>query len=88
MDTAASTVPWRHCGHIHFSVCAVRFFLESSGAGRFFIDLSTASVGKTREAAQSAPISSCLFGMVSGSAVANVIGDRSSHHSDDDKRWL
>jgi TRAP transporter 4TM/12TM fusion protein len=49
-------------------------FLESSGAGRFFIDLSTALFGKTKGgSAKAATISSCLFGMVSGSAVANVM---------------
>lgn len=49
-------------------------FLESSGAGQFFIDLSTACVGKARGgSAKVATISSCLFGMVSGSAVANVM---------------
>lgn len=49
-------------------------FLENSGAGKFFIDLSTATVGKSRGgSAKVTTVSSCLFGMVSGSAVANVM---------------
>ena len=49
-------------------------FLENSGAGKFFIDLSTATVGKfSGGSAKVTTVSSCLFGMVSGSAVANVM---------------
>lgn len=49
-------------------------FLEQSGAGRFFIDLATACVGKQRGgSAKVATVSCCLFGMVSGSAPANVM---------------
>lgn len=49
-------------------------FLESSGAGKFFIDLSTALFGKTKGgSAKAATVASCLFGMVSGSAPANVM---------------
>ena len=49
-------------------------FLESSGAGEFFINLSAAVFGKKRGgSAKAATIASCLFGMVSGSAVANVM---------------
>ncbi|MDO5562845.1 MAG: TRAP transporter permease [Synergistaceae bacterium] len=49
-------------------------FLESSGAGRFFIDLSTALFGRTKGgSAKAATVASCLFGMVSGSAPANVM---------------
>lgn len=49
-------------------------FLENSGAGKFFIDLSTATVGKSSGgSAKVTTVSSCLFGMVSGSAVANVM---------------
>lgn len=49
-------------------------FLENSGAGKFFIDLSTALVGKsTGGSAKVTTVASCLFGMVSGSAVANVM---------------
>jgi TRAP transporter 4TM/12TM fusion protein len=47
--------------------------LESSGAGKFFIDFAIAVGGKTRSgAAQAAVISSCLVGSINGSAVANV----------------
>lgn len=49
-------------------------FLENSGAGKFFIDLSMATVGKSSGgSAKVTTVSSCLFGMVSGSAVANVM---------------
>ena len=49
-------------------------FLENSGAGQFFINLSTALVGKSRGgSAKVTTVASCLFGMVSGSAVANVM---------------
>lgn len=49
-------------------------FLESSGAGKFFIDLATGLVGKKRGgSAMVSTISSGLFGMVSGSAVANIM---------------
>ncbi|MBQ9422814.1 MAG: TRAP transporter permease [Pyramidobacter sp.] len=49
-------------------------FLENSGAGQFFINLSTAVVGKSRGgSAKVTTVASCLFGMVSGSAVANVM---------------
>lgn len=48
--------------------------LEYSGAATFFIDLATGIFGKTRGgSAKVATIASCLFGMVSGSAVANVM---------------
>ena len=49
-------------------------FLEQSGAGAFFIDLATAAVGKSKGGtAKVATLSCCLFGMVSGSAPANVM---------------
>jgi len=48
--------------------------LESSGAAAFFIDLSSALFGRFRGGtAKVATVGSCLFGMVSGSAVANVM---------------
>lgn len=50
-------------------------FLEKSGAGGYFMDLARALMG-TRPGgpAQIAVMSSCLFGSISGSAVANVYG--------------
>ena len=49
-------------------------FLEYSGAGKFFIEIATAAVGKSKGGtAKVATIASCLFGMVSGSAPANVM---------------
>ncbi len=49
-------------------------FLENSGASKFFIDLSLAFFGRSRGGpAKVATVASGLFGMVSGSAVANVM---------------
>ena len=48
-------------------------FLEKSGAGDYFMDLARALMGtKPGGPAQIAVVSSCLFGSISGSAVANV----------------
>ncbi len=50
-------------------------FLEKSGAGDYFMDLARALMGtKPGGPAQIAVVSSCLFGSISGSAVANVYG--------------
>lgn len=50
-------------------------FLEKSGAGDYFMDLAKALMGtKPGGPAQIAVVSSCLFGSISGSAVANVYG--------------
>jgi len=47
--------------------------LDSSGAGKFFIDFALATGGRFRSGpAQAAVISSCLVGSINGSAVANV----------------
>ena len=50
-------------------------FLEKSGVGPYFMELAQAFAG-TRPGgpAQIAVVSSCLFGSISGSAVANVYG--------------
>lgn len=49
-------------------------FLEVTGAGGWFMRLATALTGKSRGGpAKVAVASSCLFGSVSGSAVANVV---------------
>lgn len=48
-------------------------FLQKSGAGQFFIDMSFALTGKTRGGpAKTAVVASGLMGSISGSAVANV----------------
>ncbi|MDR1874087.1 MAG: TRAP transporter fused permease subunit [Synergistaceae bacterium] len=48
--------------------------LEYSGAANFFIDLALALFGKKRGgSAKVATVASCLFGMVSGSATANIM---------------
>ena len=49
-------------------------FLQSCGGGDFFIKLAAALLGRFRGGpAKIAVLSSCLFGMISGSAVANVV---------------
>jgi TRAP transporter 4TM/12TM fusion protein len=50
-------------------------FLEGSGTGKFFIDLSYALTGRIRSGpALTAVIASSFFGTINGSAVANVAG--------------
>lgn len=49
-------------------------FLEVSGAGQFFIDLSVAGMGKYRGGpAKVAVVASAIMGTISGSAVANTV---------------
>src|SRR5690625_1572310 len=49
-------------------------FLGVSGAGKFFIDLSVAGMGKYRGGqAKTAVVASGIMGMISGSAVANTV---------------
>lgn len=50
-------------------------FLEESGAGQFFIEMANSFFGVFRGGpAKVAVVASCLFGTISGSAVANVVG--------------
>lgn len=50
-------------------------FLSESGAGQFFIDIAYGLFGRVRGGpAKVAVVASALFGTVSGSAVANVVG--------------
>jgi TRAP transporter 4TM/12TM fusion protein len=49
-------------------------FLEKSGTGQLFMDLAAATTGKSRGGpGKIAVVSSCFFGTISGSAVANVM---------------
>ncbi|EPC02093.1 permease [Litchfieldella anticariensis FP35 = DSM 16096] len=49
-------------------------FLESTGAGKFFIDLAYAATGRQRGGpAKAAVIASAGMGSISGSAIANVV---------------
>lgn len=49
-------------------------FLETTGAGQFFIDLASSATGTKRGGpAKIAVLGSCLFGSISGSSVANVV---------------
>lgn len=49
-------------------------FLNVMGGGKFFTDISYAALGHKRGGpAKMAVISSCLFGSISGSAIANVV---------------
>ncbi len=51
-------------------------FLEGSGTGQAFMDFATALVGGARGGpGKISCVSSCLFGTISGSAVANVMVD-------------
>jgi TRAP transporter 4TM/12TM fusion protein len=57
-----------------FYFVLVGAFLERSGAGKLFVDLAFCVTGRTwGGAAKASVISSGLFGMISGSAVANVL---------------
>ncbi len=48
--------------------------LQKSGAGKFFTDLAFSVTGWTRGGpAKAAVVSSCFFGMISGSSVANTV---------------
>ena len=50
-------------------------FLERTGAGGFFINCALALTGRRRGGpAKSAVVASALFGSISGSAIANVVG--------------
>ncbi len=58
-----------------FSFIILGAFFEKSGAGTFFIELATALTGRWRGGpAKIAVIASGLFGSISGSSVANVVG--------------
>jgi len=49
-------------------------FLQESGGGELFTDVAFGLVGRFRGGpAKSSVVSSCLFGMISGAAVANVV---------------
>ena len=51
-------------------------FLEGSGTGQFFMDFANALVGGSKGGpGKISCVSSCLFGTISGSAVANVMVD-------------
>ena len=66
----ASTLGYYVLGFIVFSG-----FMLACGCGDFFMDLSNALLGRYRGGpAKVSIISSMMFGMLSGSAVANVIG--------------
>lgn len=60
--------------HMVFYFILVGAFLERSGAGKLFVDLAFCLTGRAwGGAAKASVISSGLFGMISGSAVANVL---------------
>src|SRR5680860_468658 len=49
-------------------------FLESTGAGKFFIDMAYAATGRQRGGpAKAAVLASATMGSISGSAIANVV---------------
>lgn len=60
--------------HMVFYFVLVGAFLERSGAGKLFVDLAFCVTGRAwGGAAKAGVVSSGLFGMISGSAVANVL---------------
>ncbi|MGH8702896.1 MAG: TRAP transporter permease, partial [Burkholderiales bacterium] len=62
--------------HMVFYFVIVGAFLERSGAGQLFVNLAYCVTGRAwGGAAKASVVSSGLFGMVSGSAVANVLVD-------------
>ena len=66
--------PLSASAHMVFYFVIVGAFLERSGAGKLFVDVAyAATAGARGGAGKAAVISSGLFGMVSGSAVANVL---------------
>lgn len=66
--------PIAACAHMVFYFILVGAFMEKSGAGQLFIGLAYRLTARTQGGAgKAAVVSSGLFGMVSGSAVANVL---------------
>ena len=60
--------------HMVFYFVLVGAFLELSGAGRLFVDIAHSLTARARGGAgKAAVVSSGLFGMISGSAVSNVL---------------
>ncbi|NPV71634.1 MAG: TRAP transporter permease [Firmicutes bacterium] len=68
-------IPLGVCATFIFLFILFGAFLEKTGIGKFFIDLSNAAAGGAAGGpAKVAVCSSALFGTVSGSSVANVVG--------------
>ena len=60
--------------------------LARTGGADFFSDLAMSAMGRFRGgAAKIAVVGSALFGMISGSAVSNVLAVGDRHHSDHDQ---
>ena len=67
-------IPLRVSTNIVFLFVLMGAMLEKAGAGKFFIDLAFAGLGRYKGGpAKSAVIASGLTGLVSGSSVANVV---------------
>ncbi|MFC4248340.1 TRAP transporter permease [Natribaculum luteum] len=68
-------IPTRVSATFIFLFVILAAFLESTGAGRFLIDLANSLVGHLQGgAAKVAVVASSIFGSLSGSAAANVYG--------------
>jgi len=68
-------IPGRIMGNILIGFLILTGFLLASGAGKYFIDVALALLGKYRGGpAKVSILSSALFGMLSGSPGANVVG--------------
>jgi TRAP transporter 4TM/12TM fusion protein len=69
------TIPVGVCASMVFYFILFAAFLEVSGAGELFIDLSFSLTGRRRGGpAKAAVVASSIMGTVNGSAVANVVG--------------
>jgi len=70
------SLPIRVSAEVVFYFILFGAFLEQSGGGQMFNDIAYSVTGRLRGgAAKASVISSALFGMISGSAVANVVVD-------------
>ena len=75
LDSLMGT-PMRVMGSLMFGYMLFAVVLQRLGGGKLFDDIAVATVGKTRGgSAKVSIIASCLFGTISGSAVANVLVD-------------
>jgi len=67
-------IVWRVTSTLFAAYIIFAVFIKNFGAGRFFMDIATAILGKTRGGyAKVAVVTSSLFGSISGSATSNVL---------------
>lgn len=67
-------LPMKVMGELLIGFLLLGITLQSTGGGKFFLDLATGLVGTTRGGpAKIATIASAFFGSISGSVIANVV---------------